>query len=263
MKPKLKLPFGTGVYETIAVVGRRPAFLVAHLDRLEKGAEILGIPKARERVESIVRAKLAVCPETPTAMRAEAPGHGIPGVSFRPRTTDPEGPVVLLWPSSPGDKRSVADALKHTLRAAKVTARNEAMTAGAWEALVLDDQGIAVEGTITNVFARVGDVLVTPGDDLFPLPGIARAIVLEEAKRLGIAVEHRGLRIDDVRAAREIFLTNALVGVQSVSAVLLPDGERHALPPSPEWSARLEAARAERERVDLESAPGPIDESID
>jgi branched-subunit amino acid aminotransferase/4-amino-4-deoxychorismate lyase len=258
-KPKIKLPVGTGVYETIAIVNRRPAFLALHLARLERGAEWLSIPRARERVEQMILNKLAACPETPTAMRAEAPGHGIPGTSLWPRHRDlTGGPIGLLWPKV-GKARGPEDTIKHTQRAAKTTSRNEAKAAGCWEALITNDKGLAVEGTVTNVFAVVDDKLVTPGDDLFPLPGITRAVVLEEAKKIGIHVELRGLAAADLARAREVFLTNSLVGLLPVDFVLTAEGERLELPAARSVAPRLAAAHQAREEEDLRQAPAPVE----
>lgn len=262
MPPKLKLPDGTGVYETIAVVDRRPAFLALHLERLARGAELLRVPKARERVEQLVLAKLASCGEGEVVVRAEAPGHGIPGGTVRPRRQIPDGPLTVYVPAA-GKARGIEDTLKHTARAAKVTARNEAHARGAFEALVLDDKGMVAEGTISNVFARVAGALVTPGDDLFPLPGIARRIVLEEAARLGIAVVHRGLPPDELAAAEEVFLTNAAVGCLPVDVLVFHDGRRVEIARGRDFATRLEAARRAREDDDRARVQLPVEDAAE
>lgn len=254
---KLKLPFGTGVYETIAIVNRHPAFLQLHLDRLAKGAELLQVPKARERVEQLIVNKLASCPETPTAMRVDAPGHGIPGATLRPRKQLPEGALGLYWPKA-GKARGIEDTLKHSQRAGKITARNEAQAAGCWECVVLNEKGIAAEGTITNLWAVLDGAAVTPGDDLFPLPGIARHVILEEAKKQQIPVVMKGLSFDDLLRASEVFLTNTQIGALHVDFLVDPEGKRHDLGADRAMSSRLEAARQAREDEDLRTAPGPI-----
>ncbi|MBI3818754.1 MAG: aminotransferase class IV [Planctomycetes bacterium] len=258
-KPKIKLPFGTGVFETIAVVGRRPAFLNLHLDRLERGADWLGIPRARERVELMIRNKLSACPETPAALRAEAPGHGIPGTSVGPRMRDAStGPVGVYYPKT-GAARGPADTIKHSLRAPKTTARNDAKLLGAWDALVINEKGEVAESTVANIFVVIDGKLITPGDATFPLPGIARAIVLEEAKKLNIPIELRGFAFDDLANASEVFLTSALIGVLRVDFVLHHDGRRIDLSPSGDIGPRLAAARQGREDEDLKTAPGPTE----
>ncbi|MFN0205179.1 MAG: aminotransferase class IV [Planctomycetota bacterium] len=258
-KPKIKLPFGTGVYETIAIVNQRPAFLKQHLDRLERGADWLGIPRARERVNQLIRNKLGACPKEPMAMRAEAPGHGIPAASLWPRNRDITGaPIRIFWPKV-GKARGNEDIIKHSLRAPKTTARKEAQAAGAWDAFVVDQNGIAVETTVCNIFVWIDDKLVTPGDAQFPLPGIARAIVLEEAQKLNIPIEFRGITADDITKAREIFITNCIAGVLGVDSVLFHDGRIVELPENRDITNKLAAARSAREEEDLKTAPGPLE----
>lgn len=258
-KPKIKLPFGTGVYETIAVVNQRPAFLNLHLDRLARGADWLNIPRARERVEQLVRNKLSAVPMEATALRAEAPGHGIPGTSMWPRFRDITGePIGVYYPKA-GKGRSAEDTIKHSLRAGKSTARNEAKATGAWDAFVIDDKGNIAESTVANVFIVIDGKLVTPGDAQCPLPGIARGIVLEEAAKLNLTIEHRALTVDDFAKATEAFLTNALIGVLRVDFVVTHDGRRIDLPAGGETTKRLAAARQTREDDDLKTAPGPIE----
>lgn len=261
-KPKIKLPAGTGVYETLAIVGRRPAFLERHLARLEKGAEWLGIPRARERVQQMILSKLASCPEAPTAMRADAPGHGIPGTSSWPRDRDtaPGARVGLYFPKQ-GKARGPEDTIKHTQRAAKTTARNEAKGAGCWDAIVVDPSGTAVETTVANLFAFLEGTLVTPGDDHFPLPGIARSVVLEEAARLGVPTAFRGLTFEDLTRAEEVFVTNSIVGVLPVGFVVHVDGRRIDLPGGHVRTAPLVAAFRAREEADLTTAPGPPEDA--
>lgn len=257
-KPKLKLPYGTGVYETIAIVGRKPAFLARHLERLERGAEWLAIPRARERVEQLILSKLGACPETPMAMRAEAPGHGIPGTSVWPRDRElTGGPYGLYWPKA-GKARGPEDTIKHTQRAAKTTARNEARAAGCFDAAVLDAAGAAAEATVSNVFVLLDGTLVTPGDAQFPLPGVARGVVLEEASKLGLPVAFRGLVLEDFSRAMEAFVTNSIAQVLPIRFVVVHDGRRIELPATHPTADRLLGDYRAREAADLAAAPGPM-----
>lgn len=257
-KPKVKLPFGTGCYETIAVVNQRPAFLERHLERLARGADWLNIPRARERVLQMIRNKLAACPAEPTAFRAEAQPHGIPSSMMWPRFRDITNPTGLYYPK-PGKARGPEDTIKHNQRAAKTTARNEAKAAGAWDSLVVDATGSIAESTIANIFAVIDGKLVTPGDAQMPLPGVARGIVLEEVARLGLPIEFRGLTFDDLSRASEVFLTNSLIGVLPVQFVVAFDGRRIDLQPTHPTTDQLAAARQAREDKDLKTAPGPAE----
>jgi branched-chain amino acid aminotransferase len=91
-----------------------------------------------------------------------------------------------------------------------VLALAEARRAGADEAIFLDTEGHCSEATASNLFAVVGDTLVTPPVSCGALPGITRAAVIELARGLEIEVAERPLSPDELRAAREAFLTSSL-----------------------------------------------------
>jgi D-alanine transaminase len=90
---------------------------------------------------------------------------------------------------------------------ASVLARNRAQAAGADEALFVRD-GVLTEGTHTNLFlVRAGRVLTHPLNR-FILPGVTRTVVLELCTRLGLEVEERGVREDELNQMDEVFVTS-------------------------------------------------------
>lgn len=62
----------------------------------------------------------------------------------------------------------------------------------------------------------------TPAVDTPVLAGVARAAVLELARKEHVAVEEAELSIDDLLGAEEVFLTNVVMQVMPVARV-----ERH------------------------------------
>lgn len=81
------------------------------------------------------------------------------------------------------------------------------------EAVFLNDAGELVEGTITNVFVRRGDVLLTPPVASGALPGVLRAELLAT----GLARE-AVLWPADLRGA-PVFLGNALRGLIAAEVI--------------------------------------------
>ena len=65
----------------------------------------------------------------------------------------------------------------------------------------MNDRGEVTESTVANVAARIDGRWVTPPIDAGLLPGVGRAVALEE----GRVVEGR-LSIEDVRSAEELVL---------------------------------------------------------
>ena len=85
---------------------------------------------------------------------------------------------------------------------------------GATEALFLNTRDEVCEGSRTNVFAVCDGQLVTPPLSAGCLAGVTRALVLE----YGGAVETT-LRLSQLMAASEAFLTSALRGAQPITAI--------------------------------------------
>ena len=109
--------------------------------------------------------------------------------------------------------------------------------AGAWAALV-DPAGNLTESTAANLFfVRAGRLLTPPVRRV--LPGITRGVVLDEARRLGIPAEEVDLRVEDVAACEEVFVTGTSIGVlhaRSFDEQPVGDGRRGPI------TARLAAA---------------------
>jgi branched-subunit amino acid aminotransferase/4-amino-4-deoxychorismate lyase len=79
------------------------------------------------------------------------------------------------------------------------------------EVLFLNERGEVCEGTITNVFADLGDGLVTPPVSSGCLPGVLRGEMLAT----GQAVEGV-LTLDVLRGAKALFVGNSLRGLIEV-----------------------------------------------
>ena len=61
------------------------------------------------------------------------------------------------------------------------------------------------ECTSANIFAAKDGITYTPPLSSGPLPGVTRAVMLGE---LGLPVEEKVLRLDDLYAADEVFITS-------------------------------------------------------
>lgn len=91
----------------------------------------------------------------------------------------------------------------------------DAYDRGGETAALTDEAGNIVEGPGFNIFALSGGKLITP--DRGVLEGITRRTVLEIAAAEGLAAEARPIAADELRAAREIFLTSTAGGVMPVT----------------------------------------------
>jgi len=97
---------------------------------------------------------------------------------------------------------------------------------GAGESVVFMVDNHVSGGCVSNLFAVVKGVLVTPiargeeeGEDAVPspvLPGVTRMRVLDAARERGMDVAVRPVVVEDLLAADEVFLTNSSWGVLPV-----------------------------------------------
>jgi D-alanine transaminase len=91
-----------------------------------------------------------------------------------------------------------------------VLAKQKAREAGAYEAWFVDDMGFVTEGASTNAWIVDAEgVLRTRSIQANILRGVTRATLLEVAATDGLTIEQRGFSVDDVKTAREAFITGA------------------------------------------------------
>jgi len=108
---------------------------------------------------------------------------------------------------------------KTTSYFSRMIALNRAHQKRAAEALWFTTNNLLAEGCISNVFLVKDSVLYTAPIETPVLAGIARKTVCQIALKNSINLVEKGLSIDDVLAADEIFLTNVIMQIMPVTAV--------------------------------------------
>jgi 4-amino-4-deoxychorismate lyase len=227
------LQYGDGLFETIAVVDGRPRLWPAHMARLQDGCERLAIPVPDPG--QLFDEALQLCAAGGRGVLKLMVTRGSGGRGYRP--PQPANPRRILafhpWPDYPaewweqgvhlrycdtrlGRNRALAG-IKHLNRLEQVLARAEWDDPAVTEGIMLDDQERVIEGTMSNLFAVQGGTLKTPPLDECGVAGVMRAHVITLAQRLGIPCAERSLTRDDLTAADELFLTNALLRILPVA----------------------------------------------
>lgn len=228
---------GDGLYETIAVRGGRVRRLAAHMNRLQAGAKILGLPlpASFEALAARMNETLEANGMTDgtlrlTVTRGPAP-RGLPPppepaptvlITAHANGLPPETVAAIIAAGPRRNEKSPLSRCKHLGDLDALTARMEAEGQGAGEALLLNTADRLAEASTANLFAVVDGGLVTPPVDDGALPGVMRAAVME-----GLGAEERSLGPNDLMGATEAFLTNSL-GVRalvSVDGQSIADGE--------------------------------------
>ncbi|MCK0209180.1 aminotransferase class IV [Starkeya koreensis] len=226
---------GDGVFDTALALDGRVFARTRHVDRLIAASTAIGIAVERALVEKAIDAALTDKPSIlrTTLTRGSAARGLWPASTGAPTiavTTAPWSPSLLGQPArlitasgrrnefSPTANLKTLGYLDHILAA------REAATAGVDDALILNTRGRVACTTIANLFVLIAGRLITPSLSEGCLPGIMRALVIEAAPALGLAVEERPLAPAALIGADAVFLTNSvrfLRPVRSVDGFLL------------------------------------------
>ena len=225
---------GNGVFETMGVFDGSLSLWSAHLRRLERGADALGIPfQPRRDLPDIALELLAREPgDDVLRLTLSAGVQGDPTwcMTTRRRVAS-DGPVRLHVASPMAPRRNAA--IKTTSRALYAILLREARASGADDALLLGADGGVLETTTANVFFWVGDELRTPRLDGCVLPGVAREAMIGSLAAVSARVEESDWTITDIENGDGFFVTNAVYGprpatLPNVDAVMLRPVVREA-----------------------------------
>ena len=220
---------GIGVFDLLRTYDGKPYFLDAHIDRLENSAKKIDLPLpwSHAEIARVVEQTLAKndIPEanirivvtggpsndfmtpsgTPRLLVLVSPTPKLPAAWYS------DGVKIISWEVErpiPGAKS--IDYISASL------ALKRAAAEGAVEALYIDRNGFALECTTANIFAFVGDTLVTPGRGI--LSGVTRKVVLDLAHGL-FAIDVRDISRTELFAADEVFITGTSKGLVPVVRV--------------------------------------------
>jgi 4-amino-4-deoxychorismate lyase len=226
---------GRAAFETLRVYGGRPFRLEDHLDRLTASAASIGLPAVeRRRLQVLVGLVLPKAEHGDASLRlvwTAGPAGGVPSalamLSRVPDWIEPARERGATAVSLLGVRAAapwLLPGVKSTSYAVNMAAEAEARRRGADEAFFVDADGIVLEGTVTNVWWRVGDTLFTPSLDLGILAGVTRLTLQELAPERGLRVEEGAYRLEHMLGAEEAFTSSS---VREVMPLVEVDG--HAL----------------------------------
>mgnify|MGYP000108140502 FL=1 len=234
------LHYGMGVFEGVRAyeTARGPAIfrLQEHTDRLFNSAHILNmkIPYTKDQIN---QAQIDAVRENklPHAYLRPMAFYGSEGMGLRAHNLQVHVMVAAWeWPAymSPealelGIKVRTSSYTRHhvniTMCKAKANgnyinsmlALNEAVSGGADEALLLDNEGYVAEGSGENVFLIRDGVLYTP-ELTSCLDGITRKTIIQLAEEHGYTVREKRLTRDDFFIADEAFFTGTAAEVMPI-----------------------------------------------
>ncbi|HEU0024394.1 MAG TPA: aminotransferase class IV [Thermoleophilaceae bacterium] len=216
---------GDGAFEVIRVYDGKPFALADHLDRLERSAASL-------RLEDVPRAELEAEVAELVAARGGSDWDGQLRIVLtrggrRLLLTEPlhEKPGTIRLGTVTYAPTRVLDGVKSLSYAANMLAGRLARERGFDEALLVTPHGRVLEAPTSSIFWVAADGrLCTP-----PLGEHILASITRQRVMAVVDVEERPCTLDDLRQAREAFLTSTTREAQAVTAVddiELPEGEQ-------------------------------------
>jgi D-alanine transaminase len=229
--------FADGVYEVIYVLGGRMIDEPAHLERLARSlAEVeMAMPMSPGALSAVMRETIARNRLDDGIVylqvnRGVAPrSHAFPTAQLKPTVvvTVKRMPLPATSDDAPGvavitvpDIRWRRVDVKTVGLLANCIAKQRATEKGAYEAWLVDDDGLVTEGSSTNAWIVDGEgrAVTRPlGPDI--LPGITRATVMKLAKRHDVPLVERPFSVAEAKTAREAFLTSTTSFVRPITKI--------------------------------------------
>jgi len=226
--------YGDGLFTSVRISGGEPQLWTRHLQRLQLGADRLGLDVHFAELELDVFQK------------AELIQHGVlkviisRGIGARGYLPPQQSAIVYLqlFPSAEhsddlckppitsgiltsqlGQVMPQLAGLKTLNRLEQVLLRQELAGFGWNEGLVCDVNGLIVEGIYSNCFFLVDGEWWTPPIDCSGILGVMRAELIGRMQAQEISVHLRTLHRDDVAQIEALFFCNALTQIVPVSAL--------------------------------------------
>lgn len=230
----LGLARGDGVFESVAVVGGRTPHLDAHLARLTRSAELLGLAHPGDAAwRALVGTALTGWPThvegvcrlvltrglgegtPPTALALLAP---VPAETLRQRA---EGvAVVTLGLGVPADFRAGAPWLlggaKTLSYAVNMAAQRHAQALGADDVVLTSLEGRVLEGPTSTVVWAASGTLHTPPVESGILAGTTQARLFAAARAAGWPTASTPGTVQDLHAADAVWLLSGVRGAVPV-----------------------------------------------
>lgn len=231
------LQYGDGLFETMAVRNGKIHLWESHWQRLALGCEklIIILPN-KEILEKEISLLCLNESESQFVIKLIITrGAGQRGYAFvkeqnttrilsshpwpnYPEFYQTEGVAVRYCKTILSENKYLSE-IKHLNRLEQVLARNEWDADDFQEGLMLSQQGLVIDGTMSNVFAVKDNRVFTPDISMCGVSGVMRKHVVAIAKEIGFEVYEKNFDKSELERADELFLTNSLFGIWPIRLI--------------------------------------------
>lgn len=228
--------YGDGLFETIRIIGGKAVFLEKHFQRLGQGLERLKIENHFDfksftsEVEKCIEAnKIGNTGRLRVTAYRETGGYYTPKTNKLCYLMEAEKLSTDVYTlNDQGLSIDIFDGIviaQDFFSNLKTLNAMPYVMAGIYrkeqqldEVLLLNSEGNICEGSSSNVFLSAGNTLLTPSLDQGCVAGIMRTEIIKIAEKLGMRVVEAAVKPEEMEIAEEVFFTNAIKGIQWVSA---------------------------------------------
>jgi D-alanine transaminase len=226
--------FGDAVYEYVASYNGRLFYLEPHLDRLEHSMAALAFPPLpREKIRTAIETLFAEAAIDRAGIyiqisRGVAPrDHAFPAdaelqflmilrrVHEKPAVLREKGAAAITVT----DIRWGRCDIKTVQLLPNVLAKQQALEAGAYDAIFVAETGEVREGTSSNLFIVKDQGLITHPLTPRILPGITRMIILDICRAGGLVIEEAYFDKAALYAADEVFMSGTITEVLPITRI--------------------------------------------
>ena len=242
---------GRAAFETLRVYKGVPFRLESHLVRLAASCERIGVePPDADEARELASLALGEAGEPDAVLRfyrtagreQRASPRLLVLVSAIPPDLEAQRAAGSSLVSLLGVRAEVPwllGGVKSTSYAVNMAAAEEARARGADDAVFVSEEGLVLEGPVTNIWWRRGSTLFTPSLDLGVLAGVTRDTLLELAPEHSYDVRQGRFPVSELAAADEAFTSSS---VRELMPVIELDGKPI---PRGDAAATLQAALRE------------------
>jgi 4-amino-4-deoxychorismate lyase len=230
------LAYGDGVFRTLIVSAGIPEQWPLHYQKLVADCGALGIVCPAPEllindIQQLFQPKEKAVAKIIISRGEGDRGYALPAVTSPmrvviktpfpdyPRARFTEGVELHVCACQLGYQPMLAG-VKHLNRLENVLARMEWNNPELADGLMLDQLGNVVECTSANLFARFGDVLITPNLSQCGVAGVTRQRILDVAYTLGLKTQIEVFDMEKLFSADEVLICNSLYGAWQVRKIL-------------------------------------------
>lgn len=231
--------YGDGFFESIRITGDDMPFLKNHFERITETAKVLELNLPKDfTIESLQATVKLLCEKNEIKKEGKARINFFrnDGGLYAPETSVASIVVDVMPYKSEGGFEFNTKGLKvdlyqkikkpcNALSSIKSCNSLLYVLAGKFkidneldESVILNDRHNVCEFTSSNLFIVINGVLYTPSISEGCISGVMRKVVIDLAAKARINVYETELKPNDLIRADEIFLTNAVQGIQWIGA---------------------------------------------